>query len=451
MFLLLIFINLVFAYFFYKIDFFYGNYFVWAIFVIMIIISLFSDFWQKSIKILVKKIILDYLMYINFLIINFWLFFIINYFLEVYFWDSVLTSLKSLSIISVFIFIVYFYWVILNKQNALKISYFWFFIVWIYMFFLLDKNFHVFEFFLPLIWSISVLWHLVYFIRYNKYNKFILYIIFLSFVVNLFLLIKNILNITPNALSLIIQITVLIILFYSLYIEKIYNSKMEIRERIKQKKYEINVFWYSDINVSSVQEEDLKKFYKRKKYYEIVLDFFVGSPKIVKIIFALTNSVPVIFASWYFFKNLQSWNGLYNEVIYWSWWLIFFINFILFKKLNWFVSIQRIFAFFVINFVTYFTIIDFMWHDYLYISIWGIVWNLLITVIMIWLWKNNKFLSDFDYIVWSVINFLCVIINIYFLFKIWLNLYLSLWIVLLYLWLYLFLYRIIYKKFFMNN
>jgi hypothetical protein len=79
----------------------------------------------------------------------------------------------------------------------------------------------------------------------------------------------------------------------------------------------------------------------------------------MKILLALTNTVPLLFATYYFFSHLGSENYLQNEILYWIGAILFFINFLLFKKLNWFVTIQRFFAFFVINFVTYFTIIDF--------------------------------------------------------------------------------------------
>lgn len=446
MFAILLLVNLLFIYFFYSIDFMYWNYLVWFILSIIFLLSLFSDTWQKSLKFFIKKFFLEYIMYINFLIIISWIYLIINYFLQkhhgVWMMSDIQSSLFVLWIsIALYLFSLFF-----DNKNILKVSYFGFFVIFSYMYYLL-WDFRIFEYFISFILSISVVGHLMYFVRKWVYDKFILYIIFLSFIISVFLVIKNTLDISSNTLSLITQFIVLAILLYVVYIEKNYNRYNNIKENIQKRQHEINVFWYSDIELDKKDEIYYKNF--NKYYYDIIIDFFLKAPDIVKIIFALTNSIPVLFATWFFFQNLWWWNGLYNEIIYWLWGLVFFINFLLFKHLKRFVFIQRIFAFFIINFVTYFTIIDLIWKNYLYISIWWIVWNLLTTIIMIFLWKKNDILGAFDYVTWSVINFLWVFLNIYFLLQIWLNIYLISWIILLYLGLYLFLYRIIYKKYFM--
>ncbi len=446
MFAILLLVNLVFIYFFYSIDFIYWNYLVWVILSIMVLLALFSDTWQKSLKFFIKKFFLEYIMYINFLIIISWIYLIINYFLQQHHGVWMISDIQSLLFVLWISIALYLFSCLFDKKNILKVSYFGFFVIFSYMYYLL-WDFKIFEYFISFILSISVVGHLIYFVRKWVYDRFILYMIFLSFIISIFLIIKNTLDISSNTLSLIIQLIVLAILLYVVYIEKNYNRYHNIKDNIQKRQHEINVFWYSDIKLDKKDEIYYKNF--NKDYYDIIINFFLKAPDTVKIIFALTNSIPVLFATWFFFQNLWWWNGLYNEIIYWSWWIVFFINFLLFKHLRWFVFVQRIFAFFILNFVTYFTIIDFMWKNYLYIAIWWIAWNLLTTIIMIFIWKKNDILGALDYVTWSIINFLWVFLNIYFLLQIWLNIYLISWIILLYLGLYLFLYRIIYKKYFM--
>ena len=443
---ILLLVNLIFVYFFYSIDFVYWNYLVWFVLSVMFFLSLFSDTGQKSIKFFIKKFFLEYIMYINFLIIISWIYLIINYFLQQQYGLWMMSDIKSLFFVLWSTIFIYFFSCLFDKKNILKVSYFGFFVIFAYMFYLV-RDLQIFEYFISFILSISVVGHLIYFVRWRVYDRFILYVVFLSFIVAVFLIIKDTLDISSNTLSLIIQLIVLIILFYTVYIEKNYNKYLDIQKQIEKRQYEMDVFWFSDIKIDRNDELYLKNF--NKEYYYIIINFFLKAPDIVKMIFFLTNSIPVLFAIWFFYQNLWWWNGLYDEIIYWSQGIVFFGNFLLFKHLRWFVFIQRIFAFFIVNFVTYFTIIDFMWKNYLYIAIWWIIWNLLTTVLMIFIWKKNNILWTIDYLTWSIINFLWVFLNIYFLLKIWLNIYLISWIILLYLGLYLFLYRIIYKKIFM--
>jgi len=446
MLVILLLVNLIFVYFFYSIGFVYWNYLVWFVLSIIFFLSLFSDEGQKSLKFFIKNFFLEYIMYINFLIIISWIYLIINYFLQQQYGLWMMSDLKSLFFVLWITIFIYIFSCVFYKKNILKVSYFGFFVIFVYMFYLL-KDLKVFEYFISFILSISVVGHLIYFVKRSSYNRFIIYVLFLSSIVSLFLIIKNTLNISSNTLSLVVQLVVLVILLYSVYIEKNYNKYLDIKKQIEKREYEMNVFGFSDIKIDKKKELYFKNF--NKDYYDLIIDFFLHAPNTVKIIFSLTNVIPVLFATWFFYKSLWWWNGIYNESIYWAQGIVFFINFLLFKHLKWFVFIQRIFAFFMINFITYFTIIDFMWKNYLYISIWWIIWNLFTTVFMIFIWKKNDILWVVDYLTWSIINFLWVLLNIYFLLKIWLNIYLISWIILLYFGLYLFLYRIIYKKIFM--
>lgn len=446
MFVILFLINILFLWYFFAINFIYWDYLVWFLFSIMIILALFSDTGQKSIKFFLKRFFLEYIMYINFLIIISWIYFIIKYFFQKYYNIWLITDINAIFTVLWFVILLYLFSCFFNKINILKVSYFWFLVIFSYMLYLV-KDLVVFEYFISFIVSISVVWHLIYFIKNKRYSRFILYVLFLSSIVALFLLIKHIFKLSLNTLSLVVQLIVFVILLYNIYIEKKYNRYLSIKEEIEKRQHELSLFWFSDIKIDKEDEEYYENF--DKNYYDIIIDFFLKAPDTVKIIFALTNSIPVVFATYVMFKTLWVGHNVYNEIIYWIQWIVFFINFLLFKYFNWFVFIQRIFAFFIVNFITYFTIIDFIWKNYLYISIWWMIWNLFTTLLMLFIWKKDKLLQAVDYLTWSFVNFLWVFLNIYFLLKIGLNVYLTYWIILLYLGLYLFLYRIIYRKYFL--
>jgi hypothetical protein len=221
-------------------------------------------------------------------------------------------------------------------------------------------------------------------VRFGKVWTGFLYILMINILVAFFILMYKVIP-NPIALSNLVQFTILVILLFVLFLQHIERKLQAIEEKIKQYQHELNLFGYSDIKI----EENEKNFYKKRvsRRYLIlkILKFFLESPDSIKILFALTNTVPLLFASYYFFTHLQSGNYIQNELLYWLGAILFFINFLLFKKLNWFVTIQRFFAFFVINFVTYFTIIDFFGYNYLYVAIGGILWNLFSTVVILFI------------------------------------------------------------------
>ena len=445
MFFVLILIHLWLIYFFWKINFLYWVYFISFILSILIVLSLLTDSGKSSWKILLKDFFLKYLIYINFIIILVWLFFISKYFLSQQFGTGILTDIKAIFLIlwvNIFVLLIS---AILDKEWWIKKAYFWFIILWLYLYYLVQDP-KIFNYFIVFILSVSIVWYLLNLLK-HKYNKFLLYIIFLSSITLFFIFLNKIFIHSDILLSLSIQITMSIILLWIIYYKNKYEKLLEILQKHKEYKNELNLFGYSDKNLKKNEEKILKNPYNEN--YRIIVDFFINSPNFVKILFSLTNTIPVIYASIYFFNHMQIWNKLLNESLYWAGAIIFFINFLLFKKLNWFVAIQRLLAFFVMNFVAYFTITDFFWKNYIYITIWWILWNLFTTVIILFLWKKDSIFNHTDYIIWSIVNFAWVFINMYFLIKLNLNYYLLSWIMLLYLWAYLYLYRIIYKKVFL--
>ena len=445
MFFILILIHLWFIYFFWKINFLYWVYFVSFVLSILIVLSFLTDSWKSNWKSLLKEFFINYIIYLNFIIILIWLFFILKYFISQHFGISLITDIKALFWVLTINIIIYLISSFINKKTWIKLSYFWFTLIWGYLFYLI-QDIKIFEYFIVFILTVSVVWYLLNFLRYN-YNKFILYIIFLSSITLFFIFLDKIFFHSDILLSLSIQITMFIILSWIIYYDNKYKKLLKIKQKYKEYENELNLFWYSDKKLTEDEEKILDNPYN--KIYKIIVDFFIDSPDLVKILFSLTNTIPVIYASIYFFNHMQETNKLLNESLYWAGAIIFFINFLLFKKLNWFVAVQRLLAFLVMNFVAYFTITDFFGHNYLYIAIWGILWNLFTTIIILFIWKKESVFNQTDYLIWSIVNFLWVFINIYFLIKLNLNYYLLIWVILLYLWAYLYLYRIVYKKVFL--
>ena len=443
MFIILLLFNILFLYFFWKIQFLPGFYVVGFFLSIILLLSFFTQEGQQTWKAFLKNFILTYLSYLNLLLVMIGLFFVFKYLFSGYWVQFV--DIASLLAVLVVLMIFYILSVIIWKISWIKLAYFGFFVCWwLLWYFVLD--WHIFNYFIAFLLAITVVWYLIYFVRFGKVWTGFLYILMINILVAFFILMYKVIP-NPIALSNLVQFTILVILLFVLFLQHIERKLQAIEEKIKQYQHELNLFGYSDIKI----EENEKNFYKKRvsRRYLIlkILKFFLESPDSIKILFALTNTVPLLFASYYFFTHLQSGNYIQNELLYWLGAILFFINFLLFKKLNWFVTIQRFFAFFVINFVTYFTIIDFFGYNYLYVAIGGILWNLFSTVVILFIWEKEIF-DWLDYLNWMIVNFLWVFINIYFLWKIWLNPYLEWGIILLYLGAYLFLYRIVYKKIF---
>jgi len=443
MFVILVLFNLLFLYFFWKTNFLPGVYVVGFFLSIILLLSFFTQEGQQTWKSFLKNFILTYLSYLNLLLVMIGLFFVFKYLFSGYWLQFI--DITSLLAVLVVLIIFYILSVVIWKISWVRLAYFWFFVCWWLLgYFVLD--WHIFNYFVAFLLAVTVVGYLIYFVRFGRIWVGFLYILMINILVAFFILMYKFIP-NPIALSNWVQFTILVILLFVLYLRRIEEKLQAIEEKIKQYQHELNLFGYSDIKIKDNEKKFYKKWAPRKYLILKTLNFFLESPDSIKILFALTNTVPLLFASYHFFTHLQNGNYIQNELLYWLGAILFFINFLLFKKLNWFVTIQRFFAFFVINFVTYFTIIDFFGYNYLYVAIGGILWNLFSTVVILFIWEKEIF-DGLDYLNWMIVNFLGVFINIYFLWKIWLNPYLEWGIILLYLGAYLFLYRIVYKKIF---
>jgi len=445
MFLIFILTNLLFLCFFWKIDFIYWIYVILFVLSIVFVLSFFTNEWQKNWKQFIKEFFFKYLSYINLIVILLWLFFLFKYFFINNYWEHKIIDFRVTFGLIAVTSIIYFFWIIFTKEDFTKISLFGWIILWWYLWYLLP-DWKIFNYFVAFILSINCVWFLIYYIKHYKISKLLLYIIFFSTLIWFFIIIHEKIFTNYITFALSIQFVIWIILLFMLQTDITYKKLLQIGNKIKQRQHEMNLFWYSDTKLTEYEEKFYSKHIKKQDSYKFFIDFFINSPKQVKIIFAITNTTPLIIASYYFFTNILYNRNITNEIYYWLWSIMFFVNFILFKKLSWFVVIQRFFSFFVINFITYFSIIDFFWKNYLYIAIWGIVWNLLSTILILIIWKKRNIFDAVDYLFWSIINFLWVFVNIYFLLKLDIMNYLKIWIILLYLWVYMFLYRMIFKK-----
>ena len=434
--------SLAFLYIFWKVNFLLGVYLVGFFLSIFFVLSFFTQEWKQTWKAFLKNFIITYLSYLNLVLVLVGLFFILKYFLVSYPYSDLLSLMMLLGVLTLFFVVATLFW----KINLIKIIYFGFLFIWGWIWFYI-RDIYIFYYFVAFMLAVSALWNVAYFARWWKFYEWFLYVLFISLLVAIFILVEKFFHLQPIGLSDFVQFVVMIILCFLLYLLNLKTKLRQIETIISQYQHELNLFGYAETKIS---DED-KKFYEKYSSYKYtilkILDFFLNGPDWMKILLAFTNTVPLLFATYYFFSHLGSEHYLQNEVLYWIGAILFFINFLLFKKLNWFVTIQRFFAFFVINFVTYFTIIDFFWHNYLYIALWGILWNLISTVIILFIGQKD-FFDWLDYLNWMIVNFLWVFINIYFLWKLSLSFYLNVGIILMYLGAYLFLYRLVYKKVF---
>ena len=449
MFVVLLLVHLLFIWFFWKIGFSWWMYIIGFIFFLLFILFFFTEEWKSTWKKFLKEFILTYLSYINIVLIMLWVFFISKYFLISYgFSQETLINLSALMVVLGFLMIFLFLWVLIKNHLWIKLAYFWFFLTWWYISYLV-WDLKVFNFFVWFLLAITVVSHLLYFVRFQTTYKFFLYVLLIFGLIGFFLIVKNFIT-SPIVFSNFVQLVILLILSWILLIKSFFNKILKIEEKIKSYQNDLKMYWYSDIEISKQEKFFYEKWAKYKALISSLLNFFDTSPLLVKILFSLTNTVPLIFASYYFFANLDSSDYIKNNIFYWIWAILFFVNFLLFKKLNWFVVIQRVFAFFVISFVVYFTLFNFFGYNYMYIAIWWIIWNLLSTVIILFIWKYKIF-DAVDYLNWTVVNFLWLFVNIFLLLKIPVNFYFKLWVIFLYFWAYLYLYRIIYKKLNFSN
>ena len=128
MFIIFLFINILFWYFFFKINFLWWLYLVLFVSSIVLLLSLFTESWKKTWWTIFKELILTYLSYLNLVIIIIWLFFVAKYLIKWYFPLDYL-DLGSAMLVLWAIILFYFLWLIGKIETWTKLSFFWFIII----------------------------------------------------------------------------------------------------------------------------------------------------------------------------------------------------------------------------------------------------------------------------------------------------------------------------------
>ncbi|WP_231178591.1 hypothetical protein [Candidatus Absconditicoccus praedator] len=188
---------------------------------------------------------------------------------------------------------------------------------------------------------------------------------------------------------------------------------------------------------------------KQKTIYDLfsdISDFFKNIPEHIKLALALVNLFLMFGQIYIFFLNIGSDDILFYEILYWLGILVFFINFILLKLIDYYYYIQRIMAFFVINFGIYLTILNIFGQDYFYIVVIGILRSI-IGSLLIFFSKSfiyKKLLFREDYYFWILANGMAMLLNVYFIFLLDINNALKINFILLYvgLWIFMTFYNI---------
>ena len=434
--------NIVFLVFLYYIWFYYGMLIPAGFFMFIL---LFTS-WSKGkdwfdIKKFFKVVILDNLLYISWFLIVGGIFFLSTYASQYYMWGSV-DEKQILLYITMVNVILCFVSVLANYKEWLKITYLTsvilicFFTYWIDY---LDQIKYVLAF---LLWFNSWL-NAIHVAKFGKIREFGKYATFFLVLTIYFWIVYDYIIWNFLIIGLLIQLVSLIFLIAIVICKNLLDKINEKDKQEENKEKEKKVFWYSDIIIQTPPY--IEKVMPYRRHIEVFFDFFDKSPWWVKIWISLFNTWPIVAESYLFVKYINEYWNLANEIYYWLWSIIFVINFFLLKYLNWYYYIQRMFAFFIINFIAYVTIIDvFLWKTILLVT-WWVTWNLFSTILMFafsitTFWK--KILSKSDYFIWNFINIIWLTVNSYFIYRIWFDVYLTAWILLLYIWLYTLIFRL---------
>ncbi len=435
--------NLAFAYLFYKIWFLYGMIVPIAFSSIMFFLFGSSSTEKEShIKKNLKKIAIQNIIYIIWILINIWIFIIANYSLQTYF-SEIYNKIFIIFWIIFFNMIIGIISCIGKWKEIIISSYIAIILATLYLIHPLSI-FEQIKIFTAIMLWINTIYQLIYFVKTKKILPFTTYWNFFLLIIIFVILIHKYIITQLISLGLMIQVGLLLMLitikkFKDLQHKILYLKNTEAR--IQQDK---ELFGYSDINLKNI--EKYRKYIKYKKILSSILDYFEDSPILFKAGISLLNVLPIILQSYIFITYIGQGQWIIYEIIYAIWTIIFLLNFLIFKQLGRFYYIQRFIAFFIINFIVYVLILYSFWNNLNYIAIWWIGWNLVNTVWM-FVFSNSKkgkeTLQKIDHILWLSLNFVWLAFNIYILFKLWIDKYLTWGVSILYIWIYLFICRYI--------
>lgn len=391
-----------------------------------------------------KNILLSNIFFIAWWIIIMWVFWMIRY---IDFWqltqDYISPELLETWKLMFYLFLVnVFFWIfsyILNYKDWNKIFHFWTYfslvltLAYYFFHYWPESSLTVFTYLLPfLLWIYSFITFVIWNFRDAKYMR---YIVFIYFCINVLLLIYELFDWFLYTKIFLFQIF-LFIVYISIYLLKILIKK--IRNSNKQVKIDKLEIILNDWKINSIQKQKKKNIDK----FSLLFSFLEDMPDYVKFVLSILNVIFIWIQVYLFWQNI--WNDdflIVYEIIYWvSIWL-FIWNYIILKLLNFSSIIQRLFMFLIVNFSIYLTVMNVLWNNTFYIVIIWIAWNLFNSLIIFFSHKIIKrwLLFREDYYFWILANFLAMIANCVFIWKLWFDPRLKLPIIMLYWWVYLFI------------
>lgn len=356
----------------------------------------------------IKTILIKNSLFTLRLILNLWISLIINYF-----WIWIINILWFLLNLNIWLFL---FSLALNKEKYINIYHLNIYII-IIIIITFIKNYEkailifsslllwIYAFIFFIIWNFSNIW--------KKYiNLFIFYLIFTLF---LFIYVK-----INKILAILFLQFILIFYLFTIYIIKIYKKESNILEKILK--------WEKVFTIK--RKINIEKIIKLIKNHESNLK--------IKFIFPLLNLI-IITYSLLFIQN-----NLVKLIIL----IIFIINFLLIKQLNYNHEIQRLFLYWIVN-IWIFSILTNNSRKIWEISV---IWTIITTIntLLVYLFYKKilekKILYKEDIYIRIITNIINAIINSFFIYQINIDLQLKIWIILVYLSLTLFLNINLYNK-----
>ncbi|MBS8121742.1 hypothetical protein [Candidatus Vampirococcus lugosii] len=435
MLLLLIIYNIIFAYFFYLIDAWYFSFVPLGMLLFLFLTA--NNFLSTSSsgggsQVSIKKIIFNNLFYISWVLIIFGIYGI-SYNIEFFDISNIDISL-GLIFLNIFFLSISYLFNYNDGKNIFHFGYYFSFVIFFYNFFTISFEWiDLLNLFLIFLSFTFILYTFLVFVigaisnSSLKEIKELNFIFFLFFVI-IFIYIK--LYNSPYISVLISQVFLMIFFLFIYIINNLAKKSVFIKENellplekilsgkrlLEEKKYNYNV--YEDIN-----------------------SFFSGIPWYLKFLLAILNIILIFSQILLFILNIGSGELFYYEIIYWIGNIIFFINFLLLKKIDYYYYLQRILSFFVINFGIYLTIINLFGENSFYISLFGVSWSILSSLLLFssksFVYKRLFFKEDYYF--WIFANFITIFLNIYYIYDLQVEISLKISIILLYIGLWFFI------------
>lgn len=96
-----------------------------------------------------------------------------------------------------------------------------------------------------------------------------------------------------------------------------------------------------------------------------------------KFVISLFNIILITVQIWYFVGGYGGYSVLWTEILLWFGIIVFFVNYLLLRTINFYHAMQRAVAFLLINFGIYFTAGNIFGADLLYLMSVGMIWSML--------------------------------------------------------------------------